>query len=202
MDTIGNSRQLNLVTPILQSIARSAVAHADIIMAPRLAKLPTLDVKIPVKGGQWAVTQMPAIGTKQRDTLVRLKQDVALEISLAELAPTVTSTCTNLFTDSTDQKPQHANLKRAPTYLGRRWHPAAWEQSVPGQTQFFGCLEVAPKLVVIVQISYGAPEMSNADAVSVRLLLDNIAEAIEHGPHTSGQIKTTITDEFFEGFRL
>jgi hypothetical protein len=123
IDTKGNSRQLNLVTPILQSIAKSAVPHADIISAPRMAKLTKLEVEIPLRDGQWAVTQMPAIGTQQRDTLVRLKRDVPLEISLAEFAPTAASTCSNLFTDSTDEKPQYAHLKRSPAYLGRGIRP-------------------------------------------------------------------------------
>jgi len=182
------------VSKMLQEIAEAGRAKSSLVYSPGDVALSLDRVKVSLTDGIWGTgaLKMPN-AENQLDLLVRTGGEAEMKL----MPMPQTGSCSAEMKQFEDLKTPIAGLgpgaiKRKPLYITSNWYPVVVE-SVPAkkaldEVLIMSCRQLTATTLLMMNIAYGRKEVSEKDAPIVAKTLDQIADAILHGPKGDGVI--------------
>jgi len=171
----------DVITEMLAAIAAAATEQAKAVTAPARLKLPLLGIEVPIRTDAWGI-QESSDGWGKNNVIGRLAKTRTNELVITPFLWSTRGGCEFLIATTPPSSLIHATVAKGRRYGGERWHPDAWEQFPPPfkQLETYACHDVRQDLILIARIQYEKNTVTKTDAVVIRQLLDDIAEAVDH----------------------
>ena len=171
----------DVIIEMLAAIADAATEQAKTVTAPARLKLPLLGIDVPIRTDSWGISEI-SDNWGRNNVIGRVANSHANELMITPFVLKAPGGCGLLMTGRPPDNQSYVILAKTRRYGGERWHPDAWEQFPPPfkYLQAYACHNLGQDSILMARIEYEKNSVTETDAVVIRQLLDDIAEAVDH----------------------